>query len=74
MLGAPEENSVAEPYSKTENNTSSLLVYFKTHLQIFTMTKEHYQKSIKPQHHYSRSPYKSTQESRLRITEKYLDR
>lgn len=68
------ENSVAGLYSETEGNTPSLLVYFKIYLQIFTMTNEHYQKSIKPQYYYGSSPYQSTQESRLWIIKKYLDR
>lgn len=68
------ENSVAGLYSETEGNTPPLLVYFKIYLQIFTVTNEHYQKSIKPQYYYGSSPYQSTQESRLRIIKKYLNR
>lgn len=49
--------------SETEGDMTSLLVHFKTHLQISTQTKEHSQKSISVQHYCGGSPYESTQES-----------
>lgn len=50
------QNNAAALLHWTEGNTPSLLVHFKICLQIFTTTKEHSQKSTKPQCYYGNNP------------------